>query len=265
MAYEVGGFHLTTAILCLLCALFIQIGTNFWNDYADFTRGADTSRRKGPLRVTQAGLVTRRQILMATVLVFGLSILACVYPIVRGGWVIAVIGTLSILAGILYTGGKYPLGYLGLGDVLVLIFYGPVAVAGTFYVQTLEINATVIVVGFASGLMATAILVVNNVRDFEEDRSTGKKTLVVRFGRRFGVVLWGLCVVVAALIPLEIVVATGNHRWAAWTLIVLIPAMAILRRLISEQEPERLNPLLGKTGLLLLVHSMIFSVGWIFS
>jgi len=263
MAYEAGGFHLLSAVLCLLCALLIQIGTNFWNDYADFVKGADTASRKGPLRVTQAGLVSGRAMRVATVLVFALAVAGGIYLILRGGWSIAFIGFVSIAAGVSYTAGKYPLAYVGLGDLFVLIFFGPVAVGGTFYVQALEINSVVIWAGLATGLMATAILVVNNIRDLEEDRLAGKKTSVVRFGRRFGVIFWASCVVIAALIPLEIVVATGAHRWAAATLLILIPAMAILRRLHMETEPERLSPALGMTGSLLMAHGLLFALGWI--
>ena len=258
MAYEAGGFHLASALAALTGALLIQVGANLCNDWADFTKGADTASRKGPLRVTQAGLVLPATILRMTALVFALSALSGVYLIMRGGWVIALIGVLSIAAGILYTAGRYPLAYLGLGDVFVLVFFGPVAVGGTYYVQTLEITPAVLVAGLATGLMATAILVVNNIRDIEEDRRCGKRTVVVRFGRRFGTGLWLCCIVAGALIPLEIVVATAAHRWAALTLLILIPALALFRQLLTE----RLNPLLGQTVLLLLAHSVLFSAGW---
>ena len=265
MAYEAGGFHLAAALCALAAALLIQIGTNFCNDYGDFVRGADTAGRKGPLRVTQAGLVSAKAIRRATALTFALAVAAGLFLIARGGVVVALIGALSIAAGVLYTAGRYPLAYLGLGDAFVLLFFGPVAVGGTYYVQVLEISGVVLIAGLATGLMSTAILVVNNVRDIEEDRRAGKKTLVVRFGRRFGVALWACCVVAAALIPLELLVVTGAHRWAALTLLVLIPGLAVLRRLYAARQAERLNPLLGWTALLLLVHSVLFSLGWILS
>ncbi len=264
LAWEAGGFHEWAAACALTCAILIQVGTNYCNDYADFARGADTSERKGPLRVTQAAMVSERTIKTAAALVFALSFLIGLYLVNRGGWVILLIGLVAIAAGALYTAGRFPLGYLGLGDLFVLIFFGPVAVGGTYYVQTLEITPTIIVAGFAPGLLATAILVVNNVRDIEEDRKAGKKTLVVRFGRRFGIGLWVGCVVVAALLPLEIVVATGGqHTWAGATALILLPAMAVFHKLHTSTDPEVLNPLLGQTALLLLAHSIIFSVGWI--
>ena len=264
MAWEADGFHLWAAVCALGCGLLIQIGTNFCNDYADFVRGADTPERKGPLRVTQAGLISVRAMRMATLVVFALAVVLGSYLIMRGGWVVLAIGLASIAAGVLYTSGRYPLGYLGLGDVLVLIFFGPIAVGGTYYVQALDITTAVVVIGFAPGLLATAILVVNNIRDIDQDRAAGKKTTVVRFGRRFGIGLWVACVVVAALLPLELVVASGGENyWSGAAILILIPALGILHRLITSTESEVLNPLLGYTAALLLAHSLLFSIGWI--
>ena len=263
MAYEAGGFHGMAAAAALLGAILIQVGTNFCNDYVDFKKGADTRHRKGPLRVTQAGLVSVRAMRNATVLVFTLALMTGIYLIARGGWPIALIGMLSIMAGIGYTAGKFPLAYIGLGDLFVLVFFGPVAVGGTYYVQTLEITPTVLIAGCATGLLATAILQVNNIRDVEEDRQANKKTLVVRFGRKFGTGLWAFCVVIAALIPLEMLVATAEHQWSASTLLILIPALAVFQRLRTETVMERLTPLLGWTSLLLLAHAVLFSVGWL--
>ena len=135
---------------------------------------------------------------------------------------------------------------------------------GTYYVQALEITSTVIVAGFAPGLLSTAILVVNNIRDIDQDRAAGKKTLVVRLGRRFGIGLWVACVLIAALLPLEIVVASGGqHTWAGATALILIPAMAIFHKLHTTTDSAALNPLLGQTAVLLLVYSVLFSIGWI--
>ena len=261
-AWEAGGFHFWAAVCALICAVLIQVGTNYCNDCADFVRGADTNERKGPLRVTHAGMVSPKAMITATILVFAITVLLGLYLVDRAGWVVLWIGLASIAAGTLYTAGKFPLGYHGLGDLFVLVFFGPVAVGGTYYVQTLEITSTVIVAGFAPGLLAAAILVVNNVRDIEEDRKAGKKTLVVRFGRRFGIGLWAACVVVAALLPLEIVVATGGqHTWAGASALILLPAMAVFHKLHTSTDPDLLNPLLGQTALLLVAHSAIFSVG----
>ena len=263
MAWEAGGFHAPAALCALLGALLIQIGTNFSNDYADFLKGADTGVRKGPLRVTQAGLVAPATMKRATVLVFALAFAVGSYLIWRGGWPILLIGVLSILSGVLYTVGRYSLAYLGLADLFVLVFFGPVAVGGTYYVQALEINAVVLLVGLAPGLLATAILLVNNIRDVEEDRQAGKKTLVVRLGKPFGIGLYGFCVVVAGLIPLWLFLVTGQHAWAIAVMLVVLFALPIFHDLLTEPDPMALNPLLGATGRLLLIYSVLFSVGWI--
>lgn len=262
LAVDAGGFHVWSALCALAGALLIQIGTNLSNDYVDYLKGADTEERKGPLRVTQAGLVEPGSIRRATILAFTLAFLCGLYLIWRGGWPILVIGLCSILAGVLYTTGRYSLAYLGLGDLFVLVFFGPVAVGGTYYVQVGTVNTVVLVAGLTTGLLATAILLVNNIRDVEEDRAAGKKTLVVRFGKSFGIGLWTCCVVVAALIPLELLVATGAHRWAAVSVLILIPALHVFERLRNEADPAALNPMLGKTALILLAHTVLFSVGW---
>ncbi len=262
MAWDDGGFHSGAALIAAACALLITIGTNLCNDYADFISGADTEDRKGPTRVTQAGLIAPGHVKAATILVFSLATVLGMYLVDRGGWGVLLVGLASIMAGILYTAGPWPYGYKGLGDVFVLIFFGPVAVAGTYYVQTLELTSTVIIAGFAPGLLSVAILTVNNIRDIEEDRNVNKKTLVVRFGRKFGIGLWLGCVTIAALLPLEFVRATGDHVWAGMTVLILIPAMSTLHKLVTIHDSALLNPLLGQTALLLLVHSVIFALGW---
>lgn len=264
MAWASGGFHVTAMLIALTCALLITIGTNLCNDFADFARGADTGNRKGPTRVTQSGLIPAQQVKWVAFAVFTATVVLGMYLIFRGGWWVFLIGTVSILAGILYTVGPWPFAYKGLGELFVLIFFGPVAVGGTYYVQALEITWSVIIAGFAPGLLGVAILLVNNIRDIEEDREVGKKTLVVRFGRKFGIGLWSSCVLVAALLPLEFVRVTGEHLWGGLTILILIPAMGILHSLITIQDPVRLNPLLGQTALLLLSYSVIFALGWNF-
>ena len=263
MAWANDGFSLSAMLVAMACALLITIGTNFCNDYADFARGADTANRKGPTRVTQAGLISPEQIRMATFVVFTLATILGMYLVYRAGWIILLIGLVSIAAGILYTAGPWPFGYKGLGDLFVLVFFGPVAVGGTYYVQALEIAPHVIIVGAAPGLLATAVLLVNNIRDIEEDRRAGKMTTVVRFGRKFGIGMWVACVVIAALLPLEFVRFTGEHIWSGLTALILIPAIGILHGLVTIKDAARLNPLLGQTALLLLAHSVIFALTWV--
>ncbi len=262
MAWDDGGFNFFVAVVTVTCALLITIGTNFCNDYADFVHGADTEKRKGPVRVTQAGLIAPHHVKSAIIVVFSLATALGVILIYRGGWVVLLIGFASILAGILYTAGPWPYGYKGLGDLFVLIFFGPIAVGGTYYVQTLEITSGVIIAGLAPGLLSVAILTVNNIRDIEEDRKANKKTLVVQLGRKFGIGLWLGCVVIAALLPLELVRTTGDHVWVGLTVLILIPAMSILYKLITIEDSIDLNPLLGQTAFLLVGHSIIFALFW---
>src|SRR3989338_1631546 len=175
MALGDGVHHFPTALVALCGAILIQIGTNLANDYFDFKKGADTAGRTGPLRVTQAGLVTPKGMIVAMILVFALAAAVCVWMIGRACWPMAVIGVAAILSGILYTAGPWPLGYLGLGEIFVIIFFGVVAVAGTYYAQSLEMNWAIIFAGLAPGFFSAAILAVNNLRDMETDRQSGKK------------------------------------------------------------------------------------------
>jgi len=262
MAYGDGGFHLVSSLVALVCAILIQIAANFANDLFDFEKGADTELRQGPLRVTQAGWVTPEVMKRATVCVIVLTALGGLYLIWRGGWPIAVIGILSIVAGMLYTGGPYPLGYLGLGDLLVLVFFGPVAVAGTYFVQTLSLNAAVVIAGLAPGFLSVAILTVNNLRDMDEDQRTGKKTLAVRYGRRFARGEYILSVSVACLLPVLLYLISGQRVYSMATVAVLVAAVPAFRKICTVSGP-RLNPLLGYTAKLLVVYSALFSFGWI--
>src|SRR5690606_23925593 len=185
----------------LICALLIQIGTNFANDVFDYQKGTDTQERTGPLRVTQAGLLTPRQVFRGMCLVFGLAFLIGLYLIAVGGWPILVIGLLSILSGIAYTGGPYPLGYHGLGDLFVFIFFGPVAVCGTYYVQALEWSWLALISSVPVGLLSVAILIVNNYRDRHTDVKAGKRTLAVRLGGKLTRWQYGLTLALAYIVP----------------------------------------------------------------
>jgi len=263
-ALEAGAFHPLAFVCALRGAVLIQVGTNFANDVADFERGADTEARKGPQRVTQAGLVTPRQVKAATVVAFGLAFLAGVYLIVRGGWPILALGLVSIASGLAYTFGRYALAYTGLADLFVLVFFGPVAVGGTYYVQALALPPAVLVAGLGPGLLATAILLANNVRDVDEDRAASKRTLVVRFGRGFGVGFYAACVVGAALAPVALCLWTGEHGWTLLASAAVLglggPLVLTLRR---SRDPAVLNPLLGATARLLLVYCVVFGIGWL--
>ncbi len=263
MAQENGKAHWLSAILAAVGAVMIQIGTNFANDYFDYFKGADHSERLGPTRVTQAGLVKPEIMKRAMIFVFTLAFLSGLYLIWRGGWPILVIGVLSILFGILYTAGPYPLGYNGLGDVFVLIFFGLVAVGGTYYVQALEINRVVLLAGIAPGLFSTAILTVNNLRDINTDRRAGKKTLAVRFGELFARLEYLMSLTLACLVPVLLISMSYGHYYALAATLVLIIAFPSIKTVFKEQPGIVFNKVLADTGKLLLLYSIIFAIGWI--
>ncbi|MEK7775060.1 MAG: 1,4-dihydroxy-2-naphthoate polyprenyltransferase [Candidatus Zixiibacteriota bacterium] len=262
LAYDDGGFHLFSALAALIGALLIQIGTNFANDYFDHIKGVDTEHRTGPTRATQAGLVSPRQMIVAASIVFGLAIVVGTYLVMRGGWPIVVIGLAGIACGYLYTGGPAPIGYIGLGDLFVLVFFGPVAVGGTYYVQTNVVTKEALIVGIAAGLMSTAILTVNNLRDADTDSAVGKKTLAVRFGKRFARWEYLICVVVAGLIPSAMTLNNSDHRLVLLTLAVF-PFLLKPTRKVFAQKSSELNTTLADTGKALFLFSLLFALGWI--
>ncbi|MCE9616468.1 MAG: 1,4-dihydroxy-2-naphthoate polyprenyltransferase [Lentisphaerae bacterium] len=264
MAYADGAFDAPVALAVLLGAFLIQIGTNFANDYGDFLKGADAHDRQGPLRLTQAGIVSPRTMLLATVLTFAAALGVSLALISRAGWPVLLVGVLSIASGVLYTIGPKPLGYLGLGDLFVLVFFGPVAVGGTYYVQALKCPAPVLVSGLAPGLLAVAILVVNNLRDAPGDAKAGKRTLVVRFGRTFGRVEYLACVLIATLVvPVLLSAWPGVERRGVLLAMAALTALLRPMRIVDTSEvPAALNPVLGATARGLLVYSVLFAIGW---
>ena len=259
--YQSNDFHLYSALLAFIGALLLQLGTNFANDYYDFIKGVDNDNRVGPMRATQSGEISPKAMRRAFVLTFALLIPIIGALAFRAGWEIWILGIASIISGILYTGGPKPLGYMGLGDVFVLVFFGPVAVAGTVYVQSLRIETNAIYAGLAVGLMSTAILAVNNLRDKEEDAKVGKRTLAVRLGTRFVRFQYLFCICGAALIAgLMAVVSHKPYLWfAAFSTIAAIP---MIKSMFTEKG-ARLDPNLKKTGLLLMIYSMLFVTGWL--
>ena len=263
MAFGDGIGHTSTALVCLLTALLLQIGTNLANDYYDFKKGADTQERVGPTRVTQSGLIPPEQVKAAFIGVFALAALASIWLVLRGGWPIGVLASLAILSGIFYTAGRYPLGYLGLGDLLVFIFFGPVAVAGTYYVQSLELNAAIIFAGFAPGLMSVAILTVNNLRDIDSDRKSGKNTLAVRFGRGFALSEYLFCVLGACVVPVFIYMFIEDHLPLLACVLIILAVVPTIKTVLTRTEGVALNAALAATARLLLAYSVLFSIGWV--
>jgi 1,4-dihydroxy-2-naphthoate octaprenyltransferase len=261
LAAQADDFHVLTFLAAMLGALFIQIGTNLSNDYSDARRGADTEDRLGPVRVTAGGLVPPRQVLIGTYVAFGLAVLAGTYLIATAGWELLAIGVLSILAGVLYTGGPRPYGYEGLGEIFVFLFFGVVAVAGTYFAHTEQWDWEAFVLAVPVGLLAAAILVVNNVRDLETDRRAGKRTLAVRLGRERTRVLY------VAMLALAFLTAPLPWLLGSLSFCLLLPWLAIplavpLVRTVRERtDGPSLNGALAGTGMLQLVFCVLLAAG----
>ena len=255
-----GAFAPMWALAALAGALLIQVGCNLHNDWADARHGADTADRVGPTRVTQAGLIPPRRVLGGALLMFAAAGALGVAGVVRAGWPLAVLLVACVAAAVGYTGGPRPLGYLGLGDLLVLVFFGPVAVGATYYLQALALPPLVLAVGLGPGLLATAILVVNNLRDRVTDERAGKRTLAVRFGDRFARAEYLACLLAGVLLPplLLLAAATVRPRWPALLpLLVMIPAHRVNARLRATPAGPGLNPLLGSTAQVLLLQALL--------
>ena len=260
LAWRDGHFDGGAAALCLAFALLVQIGTNFANDYYDFVKGADTAARVGPRRAVAAGLVAPAAMKRAMWLVFAAAFLSGLGLIAWGGpWLIAV-GFASILCGIAYTGGPFPLGYNGLGDVFVFVFFGLVAVGATYFVQVGRVSADVWLAAVPIGLLAANILVVNNYRDVETDAVAGKRTLVVRFGRGFARAQFVGSLGLALAAPAWLALSTA--RWVCLLPLLLLPmARSHVARLRDSKTPSELIALLGDTGKLLALYALLVSAG----
>jgi 1,4-dihydroxy-2-naphthoate polyprenyltransferase len=253
---RVGAF-----VAALLGSIFIQIGTNLANDYSDAKRGADTVDRLGPVRVTSAGLVTPQRVLVATWVAFAVAVACGIYLTVVAGPVILLIGALSIAAGVLYTGGPRPYGYAGFGEFFVFLFFGLVAVNGSYYVQVEQLDALPLGLSISVGFLATAILVVNNVRDIETDRRAGKMTMAVRVGRHNAVVLYRLLILGAfAVLPVSLVGADASLL-PLIGLLALPLAVKPLRTMSNRTDGPALNEALAGTGALLGIFSLLVSAG----
>jgi 1,4-dihydroxy-2-naphthoate polyprenyltransferase len=248
-------------IAALVGSIFIQIGTNLANDYSDAKRGADTVERLGPVRVTAAGLVAPQRVLVATWLAFAVAVAAGIYLATVAGWVIIAVGVASIAAGVLYTGGPRPYGYAGLGELFVFLFFGLVAVNGSYYVQLEELEWMPFGLSVAVGFLATAILVVNNVRDIETDRRVGKRTLAVRIGRDRARRLYLGLLTGSYLALLITLAANSGPLWALLGFVSLPLAIKPARAVTTRTDGPALNGALAGTGALLGVFSLALSAG----
>jgi 1,4-dihydroxy-2-naphthoate polyprenyltransferase len=256
-------FRALPFVAALIGSVFIQIGTNLSNDYSDARRGADTEDRLGPVRVTAGGLMPPRRVLIGTYVAFGVAVAAGLYLAAVAGWELLVVGAASILAGVLYTGGPRPYGYEGLGELFVFLFFGIVAVAGSYFVQTEELRWEAFVLAVPVGLLASAILVVNNVRDIETDRRAGKHTLAVKLGRENTRTLFAGMVVVAFLVPPLLVPALS--AWVLLPLAALPLAPPLVRTVATRTDGPALNGALAGTGRLLAVYTLLLAGGVLLS
>jgi 1,4-dihydroxy-2-naphthoate octaprenyltransferase len=248
------------ALAALLGAVLITIGTNFANDVFDHEKGADTAARLGPTRVTSAGLLTPSQVRAAMAVSFLAATMCGLYLTAVAGWPVVAIGVCSILAGIAYTGGPYPLGYNGLGELFVFVFFGLVAVCGTAFVTAGAIPPLAWISAVPSGALASCVLLVNNVRDVETDAPAGKRTLAVRFGRAWGVRLYALFLLLSLAAP-PLAWAAGLAGPATALPLVLAPLGARLTVALHRERGTALNARLGQTAALLLAHGVLFSLG----
>jgi 1,4-dihydroxy-2-naphthoate octaprenyltransferase len=253
-------------VAALVGSIFIQIGTNLANDYSDARRGADTEDRLGPVRVTAGGLMPPRRVLVGTWVAFGIAVAAGAYLAAVAGWELLVVGVLSIAAGVLYTGGPRPYGYEGLGELFVFVFFGLVAVGGSYFVQTEDLRWEAVALGVPIGLLAAAILVVNNVRDIETDRRAGKRTLAVRLGRERAVRVFAAMLALAYIaLPLIWWLSDDLDAWLLIPLLSLPLVPPLTRTLADRRDGPALNKVLADTGRLLALFSVLLAAGLLMS
>ena len=261
LAIRYGTFHPLAFIAALVGAMAIQIGTNLSNDYSDARRGADAEDRLGPVRVTAGGLVPPPQVLVATYTTFGLAVLCGVYLIAVAGWLLLAVGAASILAGVLYTGGPRPYGYEGLGELFVFLFFGVVAVTGSYYVQRRSLPWEAFVLAIPVGVMIAAILVVNNIRDIDSDRRANKRTLAVRLGRERTRSMFVAMLAVAFASGLICWLAGPLSPWLLLTVLAVPLAVRVARTVWTHSDGPTLNAALAQTGILALLYCLALSAG----
>lgn len=261
LAFHDGAFAALPAVVCLGFALLVQIGTNFANDYYDFRKGADTKDRVGPTRAVASGLIAPASMRNTAFGVLALAFVVGLTLVAWGGWWLLLVGLASVACAILYTGGPFPIGYKGLGDVFVFLFFGLVAVMFTYYVQAGRFSWGSFFVGAGIGCLSVNLLVVNNYRDSETDARAGKRTLVVRFGRRFSRLEYGLCCLVALCVPLLLVMVDAAGWFVALPLLLAPLAKKLNARLAHAQTKEDYDHLLVGTALFLMQYALLMSIG----
>jgi 1,4-dihydroxy-2-naphthoate octaprenyltransferase len=265
LAGHEGTFRPLACACALIASLFIQIGTNLSNDYSDARRGADAEDRLGPVRVTAGGLLPPRKVLVGTYVAFGIAVAAGLYLAALAGWGLLAVGAACILAGVLYTGGPWPYGYQGLGELFVFVFFGLVAVTGSYYVQVERLRAEAFALAVPIGLLAAAILVVNNVRDVDTDRRSGKRTLAVKLGRPRTRVLYAAVLAGAFAVPPAMWAAGALSGWLLLTLAALPLCLPLVRTVATRTDGPALNEALAGTGRLLAAFAALLSASVLLS
>ena len=255
-----GYLQWIPALVALCSALLLQIGSNLANDVYDYEKGSDSRDRLGPIRVTQSGLLTAPEVKRGMWIIFGVAAMLGFYLYLHAGWVILVIGLAAVFSAIAYTGGPYPLGYHGLGDLFVFIFFGLVATVGTYFIQVGATTSTVWWMGTAVGMLIVNVLVVNNLRDIDGDRLSGKKTLAVRLGRNGTRMEYWIGMSCAYMIPLSLWIQ-GNLPATSLIVGLSLPMSWFLLRSICHDSGARLNNTLARTGQLSLIYALLFAIG----
>jgi 1,4-dihydroxy-2-naphthoate polyprenyltransferase len=261
LAASEGVFRPLVMVAALVGSIFIQVGTNLSNDLSDARRGADTEDRLGPVRVTSGGLLPPRRVLVGTYVAFGVAVAAGAYLIAVAGWELLLVGAVSILAGVLYTGGPRPYGYEGLGELFVFLFFGVVAVVGSYFAQTERVSPVAFALSVPVGLLAAAILIVNNVRDVDTDRRAGKRTLAVKLGRDRAAQLFVAALAIAFLVPVVVWLVGWLSAWVLLPLLATPLAVPIARTVATRSDGPSLNAALGRTGGLLALFSILLATG----
>jgi 1,4-dihydroxy-2-naphthoate polyprenyltransferase len=249
LAFHDGSFQPAAAAVTLFCALMLQIGANFANDYFDFINGADTADRIGPRRALPNGLISKRQLVHGMAVVFSAALMSGAYLTVIGGRIIFFIGITSMVMAVFYTAGPVKLAYIGLGEAAAFLFFGPVAVTGTYYLQTGMVSREALLVSISPGLFALALLTVNNYRDREEDRRAGKRTLVVRYGAVFARTLYTATLISGFLVPCLLVFSERIGAAVCFIPLLAGASIPVLRKLRKQPPGRWLNKVLGATGL----------------
>ncbi len=260
IAYYDGKFKLLAALVALICAVLIQIGTNFVNDLYDYLAGTDTAERVGPQRVLASGLISPEEMKKAIFITFGLTFILGLYLVYISSYITLIIGIVSILAGIAYTAGPYPLAYNGLGDVFVFIFFGLIGTVGTYYVQTLDVTPFAVWASIPVGALITNVLVVNNYRDIEQDSKAGKNTLAVKYGKKFTRIQYVSFTIVSYLI-LFVVYFTYKQSLFVFLPALTIPLATKLIKMIFTFKDQQLNKTLELTAKLSAIYGLLFAAG----